>query len=649
LCLPLLYKGELNSLLYLENNLTAGAFTEERIQLLEILCTQAATALENARLYDNLDQRVQQRTAELEEAKQSAEKAQQSAEIARESAETANQVKSVFLANMSHEIRTPMNAILGFSELLQGDDNLDTQTQESVAIINSSGSHLLALINDILDLSKIEAGHMTLLESELPLPESLHDIEKMLQMAAQEKLLTLAFHGVDTLPLSIVTDAGKLRQIVINLVGNAIKFTPSGSVRCNCSIEPLAQGQYTLSVAVSDTGLGIAEAEHHKVFSSFEQTESGTNTEGGTGLGLALSRGYARLMGGDIVFTSAPNQGSCFTLTAVVQAGSTGTSSQIRAHNIVGLMPEYASPKVLLVDDKVANRLLVRRFLAPLGFTLIEAKNGQEAVERCEQEHPDLIIMDHRMPIMNGAEATVRIRATPAGRASKIISMSASVLNAEMDAIMAKGIDASVPKPFKREDLLHCIAQLLGIRYRYEDALLLPEDAVSNTSISNTAAPNAQTAGNIPAANRAANSSLVTQSQAVAGSSIMPKPAITILVVDDNKINRMVACMILSKEGYHCEEAADGREALALADTLQPDIILLDMLMPVMDGYEVLDAIAKKNGKPLIPIIASTANNDAQENHYLLALGASAICAKPLKSDLVKATVLNILAAQEKT
>jgi CheY-like chemotaxis protein len=490
---------------------------------------------------------------------------------------------------------------------------MDEQHRESLSIINASGSHLLALINDILDLSKIEAGHMTLLESELPLHTTLQDIDKMFQMPAQEKLLSLTVKGIANLPVQIITDASKLRQIVINLIGNAIKFTASGSISCQCSARRFGTDNYRLCIAVTDTGQGIAAAEYNKVFSSFEQTESGLNTEGGTGLGLALSREYARLLGGDISFSSAVGEGSCFTFTAVVKAGAGGIKT--RSEKAIGIMEQYTPPKVLVVDDKEPDRRLIRLFLEPLGFELIEAENGIEAIESFEQNRPDLILMDYRMPIMDGGEATQRIKTTERGEKTAIIAMSASVLTTEIDVILGKGADASVPKPIKREDLLQCIAEQLGIEYRYEDP-------------SFTA-----TAGAKPIDQRDSSSE---------------RPA-TVLVVDDSKINRMVACMILKKEGYHCEEAIDGRDALDKVAALSPDVILLDMMMPVMDGYEVLKTIDRKNGMPVVPIIASTANSDEQENATLMQLGAIAVCPKPLQANVLKATVINILARQEQT
>jgi CheY-like chemotaxis protein len=295
-------------------------------------------------------------------------------------------------------------------------------------------------------------------------------------------------------------------------------------------------------------------------------------------------------------------------------------------------MAQYTPPKVLVVDDKEPDRRLIRLFLEPLGFELVEAENGIEAIESFEQNRPDLILMDYRMPIMDGGEASQRIKKTEGGKTTKIISISASVLATEIDAMLTQGADASLGKPIRREDLLQCIAEQLGIEYRYEDTSLIATAWGTDTAVPNPRSA-AINAGAKPIDQRDSSSE---------------RPA-TVLVVDDSKINRMVACMILKKEGYHCEEAIDGRDALDKVAALSPDVILLDMMMPVMDGYEVLKTIDRKNGMPVVPIIASTANSDEQENATLMQLGAIAVCPKPLQANVLKATVINILARQEQT
>jgi len=531
--------------------------------------------------------------------------------LARHKAEEANQAKSLFLANMSHEIRTPMNAILGFSEMMSLNEQLSAEDQDSLNIINRAGKHLLALINDVLDVSKIEAGRMTLVNTDLDLKAMLIDMENIFRGRCEEKGLQLDFVGLQMLPIAITTDAGKLRQIIINLLGNAIKFTRQGRVDCLLASHVLEPGLNKISIEVTDTGPGIASDEFHKVFSTFEQTASGLAADGGTGLGLALSREYARLLGGDITFTSTENVGSRFNLEIVAATAAALETGDDRPR-VVGLAEGVGPFTVLVVDDVGDNRLLVHRLLCPLGFGVIEAADGREALEVFALQKPDLVLMDHRMPVMSGDEATRALRATEAGASTPIISMSASALKDQQRDLLLAGADDSLPKPFQRETILALLARHLDIRYEY--------------------APAANCHGSAPAE--------PAQAPALP---CAPDESVQLLVVDDNPVNRMLAKKILSREGYGILEAGDGRQALDIIEQRAPSLMLLDMNMPVMDGYEVLEQLRAM--AVALPVIASTAEHDDAEDAELLALGAAAICSKPLRADDLTATVSRLLAA----
>ena len=527
----------------------------------------------------------------------------------RMSAESANRAKSIFLANMSHEIRTPMNAILGFSEILQKDAATTDEQQEALSIINNAGNHLLALINDILDISKIEARRMTLVKADVDLKSMLNDMEKMFRVRTHEKGLELVFDGIQHLPDAISIDAGKLRQILINLLGNAVKFTNTGRITCLCVVEIVADCSFKISIAVSDTGPGIDQKEKDKVFSIFEQTTSGLTTQGGTGLGLAISREYARLMGGDITFTSRVGEGTTFSFYMLAKKGK--VSGPLNPEQeIIGLAEGQPQYRILVVDDVEPNRKLVNAILSPLGFTVVEVVNGKDAVDSFENIQADLILMDFRMPIMNGVEATKLIKETEKGKNTPIIAMTASVLENQKHDILEYGADDFLPKPFQQHQLLEMIKKHLGIEYRYGERTGPDKSPIK--------------------------SDIKSQKDRIENIS---HKKFCVLIVDDNIVNRTIANKILSKQGYHCEEASNGQEAIKAIETQQPDVMLLDMQMPVMNGYEVLASLKTLPLKKELPVIASTAENSADEEEKILNLGAVAICEKPLSSKHLIETV----------
>jgi PAS domain S-box-containing protein len=380
---------------------------------------------------------------------------------AKDAAELANHAKSAFLANMSHEIRTPLNAILGFSQLLQADSEITEKQKEKLEIISRSGEHLLELINDILEMSKIESGSSTLNLVDFDLRLLIRDIESMFEIRARAQNLTLDVELASNLPRYIRADQGKLRQILINLLGNAVKFTKSGGVALRVGVQE--RGPLRLRVEVEDTGVGVSEAEMDKLYSAFVQTESGLRI-GGTGLGLAITRQFVELMGGEIRAQSRLNHGTLFRFDVPIETADSAV--QLRR---VGTMPigikGLARPKVLIVDDKVINRKLLHDLLGPLGFRIQECADGRQAVEHFQTFKPDLILMDMAMPIMDGYEASRRIREMPTGIRCTIIAVTASAFEEDRDTILQAGVDEFIRKPFRTDEMLEVIAQFLNLEY----------------------------------------------------------------------------------------------------------------------------------------------------------------------------------------
>jgi CheY-like chemotaxis protein/anti-sigma regulatory factor (Ser/Thr protein kinase) len=387
---------------------------------------------------------------------------------AKEAADRANLAKSAFLANMSHEIRTPLNAVIGFAQFLQRDETLGPEQRKKIGTIMRSGEHLLSLINNILDVSKIEAGRVVLEESIFDLRALLCDVEAMFQMRFDAKGLSLCLSVSDEVPCVVRADAGKIRQILINLIGNALKFTDKGGVAVRASASPAEGAACRVLMEIEDTGPGIDDEDMPKLFQTFQQTKAGL-VAGGTGLGLAISRQFARMMGGEVWVRSDPGQGSTFSceISVVVEEGAQPDFMAQSARRLEGIEPGQSLPGVLVVDDVEENRELLVQLLAPMGFEVREAHDGAEALALFESWHPGLVLTDIVMPVMDGRQLIGRIRELEPGGGTKIMAISASTFTETQTEILRIGADDFIGKPFRETELFDKIGRLCALRFIY--------------------------------------------------------------------------------------------------------------------------------------------------------------------------------------
>ena len=387
-----------------------------------------------------------------------------------QSLQQANRSKSVFLANMSHEIRTPMNAILGFSQLMLRDQDLTSRQCQYLGTINRSGEHLLALINDILEMSKIEAGRTTLNPSTFDLPVLLNDLEMMFRVRTDEKKLSFSVETIGDVPQFIVSDINKVRQVFINVLGNAVKFTEDGGIAVRVRVDRQDPTEPCLRVEVEDTGPGISSDDQEKLFRHFEQTKTGQQAGTGTGLGLAISREFVRLMGGDITVSSQVGVGSIFVIDLPLKEGEAqAVQAKDNLRHVLRLQHGQETCRVLIADDIEDNRQLLAQLLAPVGFEVRLATNGAEAVQEFEEWRPHLILMDFRMPVMDGHEAIRRIRDMAGGKDTKIIAVTASAMDDNRQDLMGVGADDFIGKPFRESELFQKIHVHVGVEYQYAE------------------------------------------------------------------------------------------------------------------------------------------------------------------------------------
>jgi predicted ATPase/signal transduction histidine kinase/DNA-binding NarL/FixJ family response regulator/tRNA A-37 threonylcarbamoyl transferase component Bud32 len=476
LCATIVHQGKLIGILYLENNLTTGAFTPERVEVLQLLSSQAAISIENARLYTDLEDantnlkqsheqledysktleaKVEERTVQLQQEVRDRQRAE-------ETAQSANRAKSEFLANMSHELRTPLNGILGYAQICRKDRSLSEQQKNRIAIIHQCGEHLLTLINDVLDLSKIEARKMELYPKEFHFDEFLNSIAEICKIKAEQKGISLIYQPLSPLPKVIRADDKRLRQVLLNLLGNAVKFTETGTI-----VFKVGYHEHAIRFQVEDSGVGIASNELDEIFKPFQQVGENSRKTEGTGLGLAISRQLIEMMGGTLQVKSTLGVGSTFwfdlDLPLVHAATETANASK---RTIIGVKGDKR--KILVVDDKPTNRSILVNLLEPIGFDVLDAVDGEDGLSKAQAFQPDAILIDLVMPNLDGFEATRRLRLMPALKDVIVIAISASVFEFDQQQSLKVGCNDFLPKPIREDDLLQKLQEHLNLDWIYE-------------------------------------------------------------------------------------------------------------------------------------------------------------------------------------
>ncbi|MEI6055926.1 MAG: response regulator, partial [Lentisphaerota bacterium] len=596
LCLPLTYQNKLSGIIYLENRTVTGAFTPAHLEMLNLLASQASISIENASLYANLEKTVLERTLQLQEKTEELE-------VKKQQADMATIAKSEFLANMSHEIRIPMNAVVGLSYLLMQTE-LTPKQYSYLHKIDLSAKNLLGIINDILDFSKIEANKLTLEDIEFNLEEVLNNLSTLVLAKAETKEeLEIAFDISPNVPKRLIGDPLRFGQILINLTGNAIKFTEKGTVIVKMEVEKQALNIIGLKVSVKDTGIGMTEEQKARLFQSFTQADMSTSRKfGGTGLGLAISKQLVEMMGGEIWVDSIYGKGTEFTFKipfTIIPCEVIGEKS-IPEMNLKGL-------KVLTVDDSPIVLKIIERELQSLSFKVVTADSGKNAIKLIEEadknEPYQLVFMDFLMPGMNGIETIKLIQKSDTiTHKPKFIMLTAHTREDIMSSISQIHLDGFLLKPVTTSALFNAIIECFNDQ-KASVAKQIKQKKFSKEGL-----------------------------KIIRGARV--------LLVEDNVINQEVATEILMHMSLNVTLAKDGYEAIDKANNESFDIVLMDIQMPRLDGIEATIRIRKNKDKHELPIVAMTANAMMGDIEKSLRSGMNDHITKPIDPDVLFRTLV---------